>query len=75
MLNILNKYKNEEFFYKILVKLFKEDCEKYSLLNKYIIENTRTQFIYGKKVIKRDYIFDIYKLIEYRSNYKYWYFF
>ena len=73
VLEILNKYKDEELFYKILVKLFKDNCAEYSILNKYIIGNMRgrTQLIYGKDIIKRDYVIDIDDLFIYKQ--KYWF--
>ena len=67
VLNILYKYKDEKKFYKILIKLFKDDCAEYSILYKYIVKNLRTQIIYNNKVIKRKYVNDFDKLILYRS--------
>ena len=65
----------KKLFYKILVKLFKDNCAEYSILNKYIIGNMRgrTQLIYGKKIIKRDYVIDFDWLIAYRYIYRYSY--
>jgi hypothetical protein len=58
MLEILNKYKNIDKFYLILVKTFRETCDEYTSLNKYIMENDRTKIIYDKTVIKRNYVID-----------------
>lgn len=49
ILNILYKYKNINLLYNILVKLFKESCDEYVILDKYLIRNTRLQLIYKKK--------------------------
>lgn len=75
MLEILNKYKNIEKFYLILVKTFRETCDEYTTLNKYIMENDRTKIIYDKAVIKRNYVidFDLLKNLRY-SMYSYTFF-
>jgi hypothetical protein len=75
MLEILNKYKNIDKFYLILVKTFRETCEEYTTLNKYIMENDRTKIIYDKTVIKRNYVidFDLLKNLRY-SMYSYSFF-
>ena len=73
VLNILNKYKNTKYFYKTLVKLFKESCDEYCVLNKYIITSSRLKIIYKNNVIKRDYVKDFELLKRYRNNYPYSY--
>jgi len=73
VLDILYKYKDEVKFYKILIKLFKDNCAEYLILYKYIVENLRTQIVYNKKIIKRDYVNDFDKLKTYRSMYMYSY--
>jgi len=56
VLDILHKYKNEKYFYKIMVKIFNDECDKYLILLKYIVDNLRYQIIYGNKKITRDYL-------------------
>ena len=73
VLDILNKYSDEQYFYKILVKLFKDSCEEYSKLLKYIVENQRTNIIYGDTEIKREYFINFKYLTDYRSWYWYSY--
>lgn len=72
VLTILNKH-NEPKFYKLLIKLFKENCDEYSILFKYIVESVRTQIKYANKIIKKSHIFDFYFLLMYRYNYTYSY--
>ena len=69
ILEILNKYKNIDKFYLILVKTFRETCDEYTTLNKYIIENDRTKIIYNKTIIKRNYIIDFNLLKNLRYSY------
>ena len=38
MLELLYKYKNEKYLYKILIDIFKNNCADYSVFNKYIID-------------------------------------
>ena len=75
ILEILNKYKNINKLYLILVKTFRETCDEYTLLNKYIIENDRSKIIYNKTIIKRNYVidFDLLKNLRY-SYYSYSFF-
>ncbi len=73
VLDILNKYKDEKQFYKILVKIFRDNCDEYVILYKYIVENLRTQIIYGNNKITRDYVNDFNELITYRYIYLYSY--
>jgi len=73
VLDILYKYKDENKFYKILVKLFKDNCAEYLTLYRYIVSNLRTHIIYNKTTIKRDYVDDFDKLIIYRGIYMYSY--
>lgn len=75
MLEILNKYKNIDKFYLILVKTFRETCDEYTTLIKYILENNRTKIIYDKTLIKRNYIIDFFLLKNLRySMYSYTFF-
>jgi len=75
MLEILNKYKNIDKFYLILVKTFRETCDEYTILNKYIMENDRTKIIYDNTVIKRNYVIDFNLLKNLRySMYSYSFF-
>jgi hypothetical protein len=75
ILEILNRYKNIDKFYIILVKTFREACDDYTLLNKYIMESNRTKIIYNKSIIKRNYVidFDFLKRLRY-SFYSYTFF-
>ena len=73
ILKILYKYKNINLLYKILVKLFKESCDEYVILDKYLIRNTRLQLIYKKNIINRNYIKDFLYLKSYRHEYLYTY--
>jgi len=73
VLEILNKYKDEHKFYKILIKLFKEYCDEYLILFNNIIVNNRVKIIYGNNIIKRDYILNFKFLMNYRYNYSYSY--
>jgi hypothetical protein len=75
VLEILNKYKDIDKLYLILVKTFREACDEYTTLNKYIIENDRTKIIYNKTIIKRNYVidFDLLKNLRY-SYYSYTFF-
>lgn len=75
ILEILNKYKNIDKFYLILVKTFREACDDYTLLNKFIIYNNRTKIIYNNSIIKRNYVidFDFLKMLRY-SFYSYTFF-
>lgn len=59
VLKILHKYKKEKLLYKLLIKLFKDNCKDYTELVKYIIENKRNKIIYGKTTIYRKYIQDL----------------
>jgi len=65
-LEVLNKYKNYDYLYKIFIKTFKDACNEYSILNKNIIENTITQLIYNNEIIKRLYVIDFNNLTMYR---------
>lgn len=56
ILDILNKYSNEIYLYKLLVKLFKESCAEYTKVFNYVAKNQRYKIIYGNKIITRDYI-------------------
>ena len=70
VLKLLHKYKDEhDLLYLILIKLFKEKCDEYALLYKYIIDNRRTKIIYGDKKIERGYVSDIQMLLTYRESY------
>ncbi len=75
VLEILNKYKDIDKFYLILVKTFRETCDEYTTLNKYIMENDRTKIIYNNSIIKRNYVinFDLLKNLRY-SYYSYSFF-
>ena len=73
VLGILYKYKDEKYLYKILIKLFKDNCYEYALLNHYILMNMRTTFQYGKKNIKRNYVIDLHTLRQFRHHYHYSY--
>lgn len=67
--DILNKYKNEKLFYKVLVKLFTDDCTKYNILFRNIITNAKTKIIYGKEIINREYVIDFDLLMGLRYAY------
>ena len=70
VLKLLHKYQSEnELLYLLLIKLFKEKCDEYALLYKYIIDNRRTKIIYGDKKIERDYVSDIQMILTYRESY------
>ena len=69
VLRILNKYPEEELLYTLLIKLFKDKCEEYSILYKNLIENRRTKIIYGDKKIQREYVSDIQMLLTYSESY------
>ena len=75
VLEILNKYKNINKFYLILIKTFREACDEYTTLNKYIMENDRTKIIYNNSIIKINYVinFDLLKNLRY-SYYSYTFF-
>ena len=73
MLNLLNNSLGTEYLYELMIKLFKEDCEKYLLINKYLIENTRIEIRHNKKIISRNYIKDFKILKEYRYQYNFYY--
>ena len=53
--------------------MFKEACDEYVILDKYLIRNTRLQLIYKKKIIKRNYIKDFLYLKTYKHEYMYTY--
>jgi hypothetical protein len=72
VLDILIPFKNE-YLYKVLINLFKNDCEKYSILIKYIVDNMIVKIIYGKEIIYRDYINEFNNLLNYRFIYDYSY--
>lgn len=65
-MNEANNILNILYKYNILVKLFKESCDEYVILDKYLIRNTRLQLIYKKKIIKRNYIKDFLYLKMYK---------
>ena len=69
VIDILNKYKKEKYFYKIIIKLFNNDCINYSNLYKNIIQNNKVKIIYGKTIINREYVkyFDL--LMNLRHSY------
>ena len=70
VLKLLHKYQSEnELLYLLLIKLFKEKCDEYALLYKYIIDNRRTKIIYGDKKIERYYVSDIQMILTYRESY------
>ena len=69
VLDILNKFKKEKLFYKILIKLFNDDCASYYKLYKNIIINNKYKIIYGKKIINRQYKNDFIFLLKLRSLY------
>lgn len=73
VLKILHKYKNYKKFYKILIKLFKDACNEYNILYKYIVSNERYKIVYKKTIIVRDYIKDFGLLKSYRNTYSYVY--
>lgn len=73
VLDILNKHKNETYFYKVLVKTFKESCDDYIILLKHIVDNTRYQIIYGNKKITKDYSKNFRLLYSYRARFWYTY--
>ena len=73
ILKILYKYKNNNFLYKILVKLFRDSCDEYIILHKYLINNNRLKIIYKNKKIKRDYTKNFSYLLRYREMYPYTY--
>ncbi len=72
VLDILNKYKNiDKFdkFYKVLIELFNNSCDKYSILLSYVVNNRRKKIIYDKYIINRKYILDFKYLYIYRDWY------
>lgn len=73
VLKILNKHKDEPLLYKLLIKLFTDNCDEYQILFRYIVDTGRTQIKYGNKIVKKDYVFDFYFLLTYRHSYSYSY--
>jgi hypothetical protein len=73
VLDILNKYSNETYFYKLLIKLFKDSCAEYSTLLNFVSKNNRTKIIYGNKKITRDYIKYFRYLSVYRHRFAFFY--
>jgi len=69
---ILEPFYNE-YLYKVLIDLFKNDCEKYLILSKYIIDNMIIKIIYDKEIIYREYIHEFNNLLNYRFIYDYSY--
>ena len=66
VLEVLNKYKDYKYLYKVMIKIFKDNCDEYSIINKYIIENQRTEIKYNDKIIKRTYVKDVNLLVDLR---------
>ena len=75
VLDILNKNKDKDFLYQILIDLFKKDCKIYAVLYKYIIDNQRSSIEYGDIKISRPYVIDFSFLLLYRYSYKFSYYF
>jgi len=73
VLEILYKYQDKKYLYKILIDTFKNDCSIYTKLNKYIIDNLIVEISYGNISIKRNYIIDVNLLYKYRYYYFYSY--
>lgn len=74
VLLILYKYaKKYDLLYKILVKLFKDSCDEYIILHKYICKQSRVKIIYKNKIIKSDYVMNFKYLEGYRSVYLFTY--
>lgn len=73
VLEILYKYQDKKYLYKILVDTFKNDCSIYTKLNKYIIDNYIVEISYGNISIKRNYIINVNLLYRYRYSYFYSY--
>jgi hypothetical protein len=65
----IDKFKQGKLFYKILIKLFNDDCASYYKLYKNIIINNKYKIIYGKKIINRQYKNDFIFLLKLRSLY------
>lgn len=72
VLKIINKY-NNEYLYKVLVHLFRNKCDKYIILFKYIIENIRIKIIYDNEIIHREYTDYFNNLLNFRYIYDYSY--
>ena len=73
VLNILNNYKNEKYLYKVLIKLFNQKCDKYSILFYYIIANKRKRIVYGTQFIERPHVNKFKFLLIYREHYMFSY--
>ena len=66
VLDVLNKYREIEYLYEVMIKIFKEKCDEYVVITKYIVENTRTKIKYGKEKIRRKYVKDFSLLVDLR---------
>jgi len=73
VLSILNKYKDKQFLFEILIYLFKNSCEDYIKIYDYLIATNRIKIIYGKKVIEKKYIRDFKLLIQLYQSHVYSY--
>ena len=70
----IHKYvKKYDLLYKILVKLFKDSCDEYIILHKYICKQSRVKIIYKNKIIKSDYVMNFKYLKGYRNVYLFTY--
>jgi len=72
VLNIFDRY-NEKYLYKLLIKLFTENCYEYSLLDDYIIKNQIYTIQLNKTIIERKYIKNFQLLYNMRWSYYYSY--
>lgn len=66
VLDVLNKYREIEYLYEIMIKIFKKKCDEYVVITKYIVENMRTKIKYGKEKIERKYVKDFSLLVDLR---------
>ena len=66
MLELLNNVNDsEKYFYKYMIYLFNNDCNKYNLIQKYIIDNKIFRIIYHSKNLKNKNIIISYNIIYY----------
>ena len=73
ILGILNKYTDFEYIYLLMIKLFKNNCEDYCSLFTYIVENSRSKIIYGKKIVIRTYTNKFFNLLTLKRKNQYSY--
>jgi hypothetical protein len=72
VLTLLNKYKYINYLYKILIKIFKNKCNEYTIIDENIINNERKKIIYNNIVIERKYVSD-FKFLKNITNFMYSY--